>query len=249
MNARPTAFFRRPVRDLLAGLDGVLGGGWGALGRVFAGLAAGWWLYVPLHELLHAAGCVAAGGAVTRLELAPLYGGRLLAAVLPFVVAGGDYAGRLAGFDAGGSDPIYAITVLAPYALTILPGVWLLRRWGARGYALRWGFVLPVALAPFLSLTGDAYELGALAVTQLPPWSAPATAELLRGDDLLERFGRWQETPAAPWLGGLLATLLGVLWAFATYAAGGAVAGRLEGAAAPASGAPDAQSRGVSPLR
>ena len=43
-----------------------------------------------LHELLHAAACLAAGGEVTRLEIAPQYGGGLMARVFPFVVSGGE---------------------------------------------------------------------------------------------------------------------------------------------------------------
>jgi hypothetical protein len=41
---------------------------------------------------------------VWRLEIDPLYGGALLARWLPFVEAGGEYAGRLSGFDTAGSD-------------------------------------------------------------------------------------------------------------------------------------------------
>ena len=87
------------------------------------GLAAGWFVYVPVHELLHAAGCATTGGTVTRLEIAPLYGGALLARIFPFVVPGGDYAGRLSGFDTRGNDLVYLATDLAPFVLTLLPGV------------------------------------------------------------------------------------------------------------------------------
>ena len=50
--------------------------------------------------------------------------------------------------------------------------------------AFAFGASLPVALAPFLSLTGDAYEIGSILVTRLPPWTGPASRQLLRGDDL-----------------------------------------------------------------
>ena len=41
--------------DAFHGLDRCLDRGWRALVLALLGLAAGWWVYVPLHELLHAA--------------------------------------------------------------------------------------------------------------------------------------------------------------------------------------------------
>jgi hypothetical protein len=228
-------FFLQPLRDLLDGEARCLARPLDLL-TLAAGLALGWFVYVPVHELLHAFGCWATGGEVTRLEIAPLYGGALLARVFPFVVAGGDYAGRLSGFDTGGSDLVYLATDLAPFAL-VLPGIWAARRaarasWAGRGLAF--GAALPFAFAPFLSSTGDAYEIGATLATRLPPWSAPGVRDLLRGDDLLLRAGALADLPAgtdpAPavlWTGLVLAALVGVAWAFATYALGAWVAARL----------------------
>ena len=216
---------RQPFRDLMAGLEAMLAqGGGGALARVFAGLTVGWWLYVPVHELLHAAGCWLGGGSVERLEISPLYGGAVLARWLAFVEPGGAYAGRLAGFDDGGSDAVYALTVFAPYVLTLFPGVWLLLRAGQRRRAWLWGLALPMALAPLLSVLGDAYELGSIVITQVPPWSAPEIAAALRGDDLLLKLGSWAGGGPKLWLGGLLAALVGAAWAFATYGLGRALA-------------------------
>lgn len=210
-------FFAAPLNDTLEALDRCLVDGGRGLLSVAAGLVAGWWIYVPLHELLHALACLAAGGEVSRLEVAPLYGGALLERVFPFVVAGGDYAGRLSGFDTHGNDAIYLLTDFGPYLLTIFPGVWALRRAGRRRRSLAFGFWLPFALAPFVSLTGDAYEIGSILVTRLPPWS---TAEVLRSDDLLRLAPQLAELAAPPWGGAALGFLLGALWAFATYAAG-----------------------------
>ena len=220
-----------PATDTWRGLDRCLEGGWRALAWLLVGLLAGWWLYVPAHELLHAAACRAAGGEVRRLEIAPLYGGAVLARWLPFVSAGGDYAGRLSGFDTHGSDAVYLATDLGPYLLTVFPGVWWLRRAARaapRYRALGFGAALPVALAPFLSLGGDAYEIGAIAVTRLPPWTAAAARQLLRGDDLGLRVsavaaaaaGGGDHDGATLWLGLLLAAAAGLAWALATYAAG-----------------------------
>jgi hypothetical protein len=192
------------------------------------GLLAGWWIYVPVHELLHAAACRLAGGAVSRLEIAPLYGGALLARLLPFVAPGdGRYAGRLSGFDTRGSDLIYLATDLGPFVLTLLPGVWALRRAARRAGPLAFGFTLPVALAPFLSLGGDAYEIGSILATRLPPWSDAASRGLLRGDDLAAKVASLARLPAAanaPWGGLALGAVLGLAWAFLTYAVAGALA-------------------------
>lgn len=210
-------FFAAPVTDVLEALDNCLEAGIRGLPLALVGLVIGWWVYVPLHELLHALACLAAGGEVTRLEIAPLYGGALLAQIFPFVVAGGEYAGRLSGFDTYGNDLIYLVTDFGPYLLTLFPGVWALRLAGRRQQPVAFGFWLPFALAPFVSLTGDAYEIGSILVTNLPPWS---DVETLRSDDLFLLVESLAEQAAPPWGGVTLAVLLGALWAFATYAAG-----------------------------
>ena len=209
-----------PVTDLLRGQQLTLTRG-RDLAWLLAGLLLGWWVYVPLHELLHAFGCLAAGGTVSRLEVDPLYGGALLARIFPWVVAGGDYAGRLSGFDTGGSDAVYLVTDLAPFILT-LAGVWALRRAARARRPGPFGITVPFALAPLLSLTGDAYEIGSILVTRLPPWSAAAT--LLRGDDVGRVAERLAASGAPPWGGFMLALALGVAWAWATYGLGAAVA-------------------------
>jgi hypothetical protein len=196
----------RVFSDVFHGLDRCL---------ALLGLAAGWWVYVPLHELLHAAACLLAGGEVTRLEIAPQYGGALLARIFPFVVAGGEYAGRLSGFDTGGSDLVYLATDLGPFVLTLFPGIWLLRGAGTAGRPFRFGLSLPFALAPFLSLTGDAYEIGSILVRG---------GETLRGDDLVKKAQELAALPEPPWGGFILAALAGIVWAVLTCAAGGAVA-------------------------
>jgi hypothetical protein len=208
---------RLPFSDALHGLDRCLDRGWRALLLAGLGLLAGWWVYVPLHELLHAAACLGAGGEVTRLEIGRAYGGALLSRLFPFVVSGSEYAGRLSGFDTRGSLGIYLATDLGPFILT-LPGIWLLRRAARSRRALLFGAALPFALAPFLSLTGDAYEIGSLLVRQLPPWEP--FPELL-GDDLFKKIEDFAAAPAgAPWGGAALATALGVVWAFLTWGIG-----------------------------
>ena len=209
--SRMVLFWRVPLDDVLVGLERCLDRtGLRALGGVFLGLLSGWWIYVPLHELLHVAGCVLAGGSIERLELSPLYGGWLLAKVFPFIDPGGDYAGRLSGFDTGGSDLVYLVTDLAPFVLT-LPGIWLLLRASQRGQSWAYGASLPFALAPFLSLTGDAYEIGSIVITRIPPWTGALS---LRADDVF-RVPLSADPLVLSGFAG--AALLGTVWAFATY--------------------------------
>ncbi|MEM9593902.1 MAG: hypothetical protein AAGD06_06555 [Acidobacteriota bacterium] len=211
-----------PALDVWHGLDRCLDAGPKGLALVMAGLVAGWWIYVPLHELAHAYACIAAGGTVTELEIDTLYGGALLATIFPFVTAGSEYAGRLTGFDTGGSDLVYLATDLGPFLMTLLPGVWALRRFGTAGAAFAFGASLPFGLAPFLSLTGDAFEIGGLAVVQLGAFAAQELRPALISDDV---FRWWGEAPdLAPEgalgtvrVGGLLAFSIGLLWTFATY--------------------------------
>jgi hypothetical protein len=164
----PDRLSRPPKRlwqSLLDGTDSAMAQGWRGVAALALGLAAGWWLYVRLHELAHALGCLATGGEVTRLEIAPAYGAAWLARWLPFVVVGSDYAGQLTGFDTGGRDSVYLATVLAPYLLTLFPGIPALllcaRRTGLAATA-GFGASLPWALAPLLSLSGDYYEAGSI---------------------------------------------------------------------------------------
>jgi hypothetical protein len=221
-----TRHWTAPARDLLAGLDLALAGRAAALLAVFAGLAVGWWLYVPTHELLHVAGCVATGGTVERLDLDPMYGASLLRRIFPFVHPGSEYAGRLSGFDTRGSDWIYLATDLAPFVLALFPGYWALRRAARRGSGFLFGASLPFAFSPWLSLTGDAYEIGSLAAVQLPRWEP--LRGLLLGDDVFLRYRALAEVAGpAPWGGFALAIAVGVAWALATSALASWLATRL----------------------
>jgi hypothetical protein len=213
-----------PGRDLLAGLELCLDRHPARLALIGAGLLVGWWVYVPIHELLHAAACWATGGTVQTLEIDRLYFGGLLAHVFPFVVGASHYAGRLSGFDPHGSDVVRVATDQGPFLLTLFPGVWALRREARRGRAFWFGLWLTPALAPFLSLTGDAYEIGSIVTTRLPPWSAPATLALLRGDDLGLRIDALAAAAQPPWGGLVLAAFCGLVWALATYGVGHLIA-------------------------
>ena len=224
-------FFVAPFTDLFTGLQrstDALGGR--ALPLLLAACAAGWWLYVPVHELMHAWGAQLGGATVTRLDIDPIYGARLLQRIFPYVQVGSAYAGQLAGFDTHGSDLAYALTVFFPFVLSMAIGVPLLVRavrTPVPGVAstLLLGFVLPVAWAPILSIGGDFYELSAMAVSRAAA-IVGIDGESWRGDDVVaiiahRRGGAFSWVDAAGIAGSLL---LGIFLAFATYAAGRAMA-------------------------
>ncbi len=87
------------------------------------------------------------------------------------------------------------------------------------------GAALPAAFSPWLSVSGDAYEIGSLAVANLAPWRAQRA--LLLGDDLILRAQELAALAGAPWGGFLLAAALGLLWAVATTALGSLLAATL----------------------
>ena len=231
---------RAPFDRTVAALDPILTGEAAAraAGVLAIATVAAWYLYVPIHELLHAAGCAGTGGTVTTLEIQEQYGGALLARVFSFVVPGGEYAGRLSGFDTHGSDAVYLATDALPFALSAALGPLLLRVAARRRRPITAaaGFVL--GLAPFVNLPGDYFEMGSILVTR--PLSEPFRA--LRSDDLIHLAGELAQDPAAiglandavaAWSVVLAAVLAGLALAYATWWLGEAVAravlGRDEG--------------------
>jgi hypothetical protein len=93
---------------------------------------------------------------------------------------------------------------------------------------LLFGFALPIAWAPILSIGGDFYELGAIAVSRAAA-IVGVDGHGWRGDDVVAIAGR-QFDGGASWTDGAgvaAPLLLGIILAFATYAAGRAVAALL----------------------
>jgi hypothetical protein len=216
----------QPLRDWLDALEAcVREGSRAQLLAIALGFLLSWWVYVPIHELAHAWGCLLAGGEVTRLEIDAIYGAALLAKVFPYVSVGSEYAGRLTGFDTRGSDLIYLVTDALPFVLTVFIGVPLLRavprarRW-RRGVML--GVAVPVAFAPFVSLTGDYYEMGSILVSRVAASLVPGfPLDRWRSDDVI-RLVRdlWAHATATDAAGVAASLIVGAALAFATYWAG-----------------------------
>ncbi|GAB4194384.1 MAG: hypothetical protein Tsb002_25880 [Wenzhouxiangellaceae bacterium] len=194
---------------------------------LIVGVGVGWWIYVPIHELFHAWGCQLSGGSVGRLEISPEYGAAWLQQYFPYVAVGSDYAGQLVEFDTFGSDRIYAVTVLAPFILTVYPGIplyyWLIDRpWSSGTQFFCLGLLIPVVIAPFVSILGDYYEIGSIIVSNIAAWLYPTmNAMAWRGDDfLLVASTIGPAAPTSDWVGVSLGLLVGIILAWSTYALG-----------------------------
>lgn len=247
-------FFRQPLDDLIACLERLAESRRPYLALLIAGVAliVTWFVYVPIHELLHAFGCMAAGGEVSRLEIAPQYGAELWTRWFPFVVSGGDYAGRLSGFDTKGSDLTYLATDFAPFLLSVVIGVPLVKRCAARRRPVLLGAAVVIGLAPFYNVIGDYYEMGSILTTRLvtSAFGGGAAFSKLRSDDVFKLVGEVISRPAdlgltgvgriaVGWMVMLVSFAVAILLAFLTYALGCGVArvvlGRGRSQAAPRS--------------
>jgi len=248
------AFFRQPFDDVLACLGHVMvvRRPAGSLITFVIGMVLSWIVYVPIHELLHAAGCVASGGRISALEISPRYGGAILERHLDFVVAGGKYAGRLSGFDTRGSDLIYLATDFGPYLLTVLLGVPLIAACTKKRRPILFAVASVVGLAPFYNIPGDYFEMGSIVTTRalslFAEAGSPIAFEGIRSDDVFSLVANILTLGVTMGSGGFFACgvllfLVGVsltvdvLLAFLTYAAGRGVANL---AMRPTTGAPAA---------
>ena len=227
-------FFMDPASDFMAAFQRVLPQNpWLALGMLFLGFVVTWWIYVPVHELMHAYGCIAVGGSVERLEIDAIYGAGFLQQIFPFVTVGSQYAGQLTGFDTHGNDLIFLVTVFAPFLLSIFIGVPLLHRLAQVDEpgllsSFLFGASLPVALAPFTNVIGDYYEMGSILVSRVARmFGSSLPLDRWRSDDLILTAQQLLFSGAggfADWIGILSGSLVGLLLAFVTYWLGSLVA-------------------------
>jgi len=236
------AGFRLALRDFIGALEAHAALPMGRLvPRFLGGLFLALLLYVPVHELAHAAGCVLLGGSVERIELSPFFGGDLLARLTPLVSSATGYAGRLAKFDVGGSDLVFLGTDLAPYLLTVLVGVPLLQALRRAPNPWLLGAAAIVAMAPWMSLTGDYYEIGSILMTRLVATTG-ADFSSLRSDDMLSLVssvwrapvgaGSSNPGPSPAAVAMIVASfVLGVLLASVTYSLGALVSRGIAGGA------------------
>ncbi len=244
-----------PLTDIMAALEAQVGviaktSPAKRLALILFTLALTWFIYVPIHELLHVYGCVLPGGTVTRLELAPQYGGTILRKFFPFIVSGSDYAGQLTGFTRK-PDGIYLSTCFMPFVLTIILGVPVLRLAAKRTGAIWIAMGVVVGLAPFYNLPGDYFEMGSILVTRVLTFFAgrgpDPLYESLRSDDVFKLIGTLIARPQDLHLSGagaiagaalivLASICVAILLAFLTYAMGSLVASAFVGRQAKVAG-------------
>ena len=191
----------------------------------------GWWLYVPIHELLHAFGCLLTGGEVTRLELSPEYGAAWLQKLFPWIAIGSDYAGQLTGFDTNQNDWCYLVTVLLPFLLSVFPGMFMLRHaltdhWENTRPWIICGFSAPMVIAPFISIIGDMYEAASILISRLANTINPfIEIERWRSDDLPQLIQTlWPEMNWSDALGVLASSLLAICLCWSIYYLGRCIA-------------------------
>jgi len=216
---------RRELSDALSAVLGRGGQAWVTAGALVVATLAACWIYVPLHQLLHAWGCLAAGGSVDDLPIAPLFGGALLERLVPFVTVGGNAAGRMTRFDTGGSDLVSLVTLAAPYLLTVGAAFPLLRSARRRRSALAASAGIVLIAAPLVGLAGDYYEMGAILVSAVGHGHAAGTPwATLRHGDLLAIIGEFPGRFPAPRFGWAVAvaaaSAVGTLLAGMTLGAG-----------------------------
>jgi len=218
-----------PFEDFFSGLEDCLGKSpYINLLIMLICFGISWWIYVPVHELFHAFGCMVGGGSVTELQISPEYGAAFLKEVFPFVTVGSDYAGQLTGFDTKGNDLIYLLTDFFPFLLTIFIGVPLLRsasKSAPLSAAIKLGIGLPIAFAPFISFSGDYYEMGSIIVSGIADSiSSSNQYAVWRSDDVFklagELFFTGEPYRAVDIVGVALSFLLGIVLIYATYMIG-----------------------------
>ena len=230
---------RQPLDDLLACMEPLfrVRNALPVFIPMLAAMVVTWILYVPIHELAHAYGCLWTGGEVTELQISARYGGAFYAKYFDFIVTESDYAGRLSGFDTHGSDWVYLATVFLPFALSVVIGIPFLKFLRGRRRPILFGVGIVIGLAPFYNLTGDYLEMGSIIVTRVITGSltGPAHFAGIRSDDVFKLITDLAtnpselglDSPGKVALGALLTVVsmaVALSLAFLTYWAGHLVA-------------------------
>jgi len=191
-----------------------------ALVLTLLGVIVFWHIYTPIHELIHVGVCLLGGGTVEELALKPQYGGTLLKAIFPFIVAESDYAGQLTGF----STPnyfVYALVDMGPYILSLF-GLTLVEWVRRRNQSFIFGLAVILTFIPFFSIPGDYYEAASLVTTQIAEAVDPSLAKgVLISDDFFKSVGQLSEAGQLNAVNGsllafgLLAAIFGTLFTLA----------------------------------
>ena len=183
---------------------------------LFSAFLASWWLYVPIHELMHVAGCIIMGGEVNELAIDPMYGGKLLSNIFPFVVSESDYAGQLTDFTTP-NKYAYFIVDMFPYLLS-LPAVLLIKL--ATKHRHIWLFSLGFLLmfVPLTQMFGDFYEATSLGVGELMSMINPElNPQLIVSDDMFKLLASLNEnstTSSLVYFCVILSFILGIVLAW-----------------------------------
>ncbi|MCB1051229.1 MAG: hypothetical protein H6510_05975 [Acidobacteria bacterium] len=214
----PFALLKQVFGFALNSLESLMGKGqYKDLALLMVAFVAGFFVYTPIHELLHAGAALLFGGTVEELAISPEYGGALLAKVFPFVVTESEYAGQLSGF----SVPnywAYAGVDWAPYLLS-LPGIALIAKAVQKQKTGLGGLGFLLAFIPVTQFSGDFFEMWSLIFTQIHEALDPALAPgAFVSDDAFKLFGALQENgtlgfrTAGLWLLNLLLGLYTSIW-------------------------------------
>ena len=176
------------------------------------------WIYVPIHELMHAFATFLVGGEVRELAIDATYGGVFFAKIFPFVVSESEYAGQLTDFTTPNKFA-YFIVDMFPYLLS-LPGVLLIRL--AAKYKRLWLFSLGflLMLVPLTQIFGDFYEAASLSMGEIMSLLNPSLdPNLIVSDDMFKLLSTIDESSKGNlliYISIALSLLLGLILAWLT---------------------------------
>jgi len=102
----------------------------------------------------------------------------------------------------------------------------LLRSAFSRRYPLLFGAGLIIAFAPFISVTGDYYEMGSILITRVMGFLFPSSPwELFRSDDVFRLLQEIAKAPSTFNIHGSLAKMRALMIIVASFALGLCLAG------------------------
>ena len=174
------------------------------------------WIYVPIHELMHAFGCMLTGGEVRELAIDATYGGKLFAKIFPFVVSESEYAGQLTDFTTPNKFA-YFIVDMFPYLLS-LPGILFIRLAAKKNYLWLFSLGFLLMLVPLTQIFGDFYEATSLGMGEvMTMFNSNLEADSIVSDDMFKLISSINENPESSILNYIfvgLSFILGLILAW-----------------------------------